>query len=201
MGLVKKNKKHSLPASSKIKNTAKFFIITAIFSFVIAYIAYVYNSNKVEHAPAIESIQFKNTLQYNEEQKESMLFAKYAFGKFQTDVRPAYENLLSYGRNYVILNSNQYNTYSNLINNYREGLLKYEDCYPEQVWALNDVTSNILVFAEKLQIETDWSEHLDLINSINNQISHLNTPLIKLLYSNQLEYQIVQQNDLNIVKF
>ncbi len=200
MGLINASKKSSLPTSSKIKNTAKFIVITALFSFVIAAIAYMFNSTKIEHAPAKESIQL-NTSQYSEEQKESMLFIKYAFGKFQTDVRPAYEDLLSYGRNYVGLTKNQYNTYSNLINNYRKDLLQYENHYPEQVWALNDVTSNILVFAEKLQIEKDWSKHLDIINSINNDISQLNTPLIKLLHTNQLDYQIVQQNDLNIVKF
>ncbi|MGE7843632.1 hypothetical protein ACQKNX_22985 [Lysinibacillus sp. NPDC093712] len=200
MGLINASKKSSLPASSKIKNTAKFIVITALFSFVIAAIAYMFNSTKIEHAPAKESIQL-NTSQYSEEQKESMLFIKYAFGKFQTDVRPAYEDLLSYGRNYVGLTNNQYNTYSNLLNNYRKDLLQYENHYPEQVLALNDVTSNILVFAEKLQIEKDWFKHLDLINSINNDISQLNTPLIKLLHTNQLDYQIVQQNDLNIVKF
>ena len=63
------------------------------------------------------------------------------------------------------------------------------------------VSSNILIFAKSLYSEKNWTKHLDLINSINNDISKLNSPLISLLHSKQLEYQIVRQNDLNIIKF
>jgi len=46
--------------------------------------------------------------------------------------------------------NNQLTKYQKNINNYQEDLLKYENLYPEQVMAMNNVSSNIEVFAENL---------------------------------------------------
>lgn len=199
MGVIKRNKKDSYRYSLK-KNKVKIIIFTALFSILIAAVVYVLPSTEKEYAPSEEFIELNNT-QITDDQKEILVFAKYAFGKFQTDIRPAYEDLLSKGRNYVGLTSNQLSKYKNMINNYQQDLLKYENLYPEQVIVLNNVSSNIIVFAEDLHQESDWSQHIETINSISNDIAELNSPLIKLLHSNQLDYQIVRQNDLNIIKF
>ena len=199
MGVIKRNKKDSFRFSVK-KNKLKIIVFTALFSILIAAVVYVLPSSEKEYAPSEEFIELNNT-QITDDQKEILVFAKYAFGKFQTDVRPAYEDLLSKGRNYVGLTNNQLTKYTKLINNYQEDLIKYENLYPEQVMALNNVSSNIEVFAEDLHQEKDWLQHIETINTISNDIAELNTPLIKLLHSNQLDYQIVRQNDLNIIKF
>lgn len=202
MGIFKQKKNKTLLAAAKSKKRTKYIIISALFCSMIAGIAYLLSTTKVELAPTnkpIENIHYSK--KYNTEQKESLIFVQYAFGKFQTDIRPAYNDLLAYGNNYIGITTKQLDKYTKLITNYRDDLLKYENLYPEQVIALNDVSSNILIFAESLHREKNWTKHVDLINSINNGISMLNSPLINLLQSNQLEYQIVRQNDLNIIKF
>lgn len=202
MGLFKTKKNRTLLAAAKSKKRAKYIILSALFCLMIAGIAYFLKSNDAELAPTIkptENIHFSKN--YTKEQKESLIFVQYAFGKFQTDIRPAYDDLLAYGNNSIGITTNQLDKYTKLINHYLEDLLKYKNLYPEQVMALNNVSSNILIFAESLYSEKNWAKHLDLINSINNDISKLNSPLITLLHSNQLEYQIVRQNDLNIIKF
>lgn len=202
MGLFKTNKKLTLLGATKAVKRAKYIILSALFCLTIAGIAYLLCTNSVDLAPTAkpeEHIQYSK--KYNQEQKESLIFVQYAFGKFQTEIRPAYDDLLAYGSNYIGINSKQLDNYTKLISNYRENLLKYENLYPEQVTALNMVSSNILIFAKSLYSEKNWTKHLDLINSINNDISKLNSPLISLLHSKQLEYQIVRQNDLNIIKF
>lgn len=202
MGLFKTKKKLTLLGTTKSVKRSKYIIVSALFCLTIAGIAYLLCTNDVDLAPTAkpeEHIQYSK--KYNQEQKESLIFVQYAFGKFQTEIRPAYDDLLAYGSNYIGINSKQLNNYTKLISNYQENLLKYENLYPEQVTALNMVSSNILIFAKSLYSEKNWTKHLDLINSINNDISKLNSPLISLLHSKQLEYQIVRQNDLNIIKF
>ncbi|MFJ8519458.1 hypothetical protein [Lysinibacillus xylanilyticus] len=199
MGLIKKNKRDSFLFSFK-KNIFKYVAFTALISILIAAVVYMFHSTRSEYAPAGEFLELNNA-HITDEQKNILVFAKYAFGKFQTDIRPAYEDLLSKGRNYVGLTNRQLTNCKKLISTYQGDLLKYENLYPEQVSALNNVSSNIEIFAENLYQEKDWSQHIDLINIINNDIARLNSPLISLLHSNQLDYQIVRQNELNIIKF
>ncbi|MDD1505317.1 hypothetical protein PVA17_21590 [Lysinibacillus sp. CNPSo 3705] len=200
MGLIKRSKRDSFLFSYK-KKKFKYIAFTAFISILVAAGIYMLHSKGSDVAPSKEFIELNNPHYLTDKQKDILMFAKYAFGKFQTDVRPAYEDLLSKGRNYVGLTNNQLNNCKKLINTYQGDLLRYEKLYPEQVSALNNVSLNIEIFAENLYQEKEWSQHIELINIINNDISRLNSPLISLLHSNQLDYQIVQQNDLNIIKF